>query len=363
MREYIASFWLFEVLADFPCRLDACASRFQIEATNGEKRADFMIRDLEMHAARLQVEQKKPSKPLYSIFGNWLTPDSTSVSSPPLDLTKYTVRPRDVNKHIPENIFLIASARSLSWGENTCQTDVDGDAVMKDVPLWVRKGDGWWPAAQSLREALNQLPGKWIVFFDTDHLAGSPLTKLALGSATSTVIPMSLDEGDFARLFDDVTSNALVRDVLIPMKKSGQLSAHVRKFIFNRMSSAKNEGIESSKGVRSPFTPPKVASVQMDAILEELRDLLTQNGDIRNIMFGAVDEVLAKGREFGNAYFSAFKTVPDTAANASKLCGAPIAMLEAKDPISKEANLSDAVLAALKEDLQFISASIIPDTL
>jgi hypothetical protein len=80
------------------------------------------------------------------------------------------------------------------------------------VPLWERRvATDWWPAAQQLKAALAALPGEWVAFFDTDHLAASPLTKLALGATKGTVVPLSLDQGDFARMFEDPTGNALFK--------------------------------------------------------------------------------------------------------------------------------------------------------
>ena len=78
--------------------------------------------------------------------------------------------------------------------------------------MWVRKNStDWWPAAQQLKAALANLPGEWVAFFDTDHLAASPLTKLALGATMGTVVPLSLDQGDFARMFEDTTGNSLFK--------------------------------------------------------------------------------------------------------------------------------------------------------
>ena len=76
---------------------------------------------------------------------------------------------------------------------------------------------------------------------DTDHLAACVLTKMALATCDSVVVPLSFDDGDFNRLFQDVTGNSLFTDVMIPMRAKSQLRARVAKCVFTKVSSNKNE--------------------------------------------------------------------------------------------------------------------------
>ena len=64
--------------------------------------------------------------------------------------------------------------------------------------------------------------------FDTDHLAACVLTKLALAVCKSMVLPLSFDDADFNRLFEDVTENGLLTDVMLPMNDAGYLRAKIK---------------------------------------------------------------------------------------------------------------------------------------
>merc|ERR1712167_270435 len=139
-----------------------------------------------------------------------------------------------------------------------------------EAPMWTRRGKEWEPAARRQQTALATLAGEWTVFVDTDHLAGSPLTKLALGAVSNTLVPLSLDEGDFSRMFHDATGNALFSDVMMPMAADGSLSAPVSKFIFTKVAAYKNEPITSPGGSPIPFTPAKIALAQIDSICESV---------------------------------------------------------------------------------------------
>jgi hypothetical protein len=145
----------------------------------------------------------------------------------------YAVKPEIYNKNIPSNLYLIASAGDESWGPQYTRRTGDFD---HDVPLWARRiGDDFWLSAIKLRESLEALEGDWMVFFDTDHLASSPLTLLALGSADATVVPLSIDESDFSRLFHDPTNNALFSHVMVPMAENERLRAKISTFIFTKV--------------------------------------------------------------------------------------------------------------------------------
>jgi hypothetical protein len=53
------------------------------------------------------------------------------------------------------------------------------------------------------------------------------LYRYTLAVCKSVVVPLSFDDGDFNRLFQDVTGNSLFADVMIPMNDAGHLRAKV----------------------------------------------------------------------------------------------------------------------------------------
>ena len=144
----------------------------------------------------------------------WISPSTTSVA--------------DHNPSIPGNLYLIPSAGAVFWSETKDGDDaaMDANRPGAENPLWTRGGDDWWPAARKLRAAVDALPDAFdAVFADTDHLAACVLTKLALAACHSVVVPLSFDDGDFNRLFQDVTGNTLMTDVMPPMDAKGLLRA------------------------------------------------------------------------------------------------------------------------------------------
>ena len=66
--------------------------------------------------------------------------------------------------------------------------------------MWARQhSTEWWLAAQQLKQAFARLSGDWTVFADTDHLAASPLSKLAFGALERIVVPLSLRTRETSR--------------------------------------------------------------------------------------------------------------------------------------------------------------------
>jgi cellulose biosynthesis protein BcsQ len=306
-----------------------------VQHTTSDQRAEGLIRDL---SAGTNVE----GQPQRSLFGRIF---STQPVQQEIDLLKYTVRPARYNPRIPENVYLVCSAKTLSWGEQlTGASATDGEA-----PMWARRGNEWVPVAQRLRQALSALSSEWVVFIDTDHLAASPLTKVALGAADQTLIPLSLDEGDFSRMFEDATGNALFTDVMSPMAADRLLSAPVSKFIFTKVVSQKNEPVMSPGGTPLPFSPAKAAQEQMDNICGRIFDAARDFPDFRQCLKdGAPQERVS---EFAGEFFTAIKTVADVAANTSKLHGAPIATMRSDDAAlgKPDKKVIDAVRAELRD--------------
>lgn len=310
-----------------------------VNATTSDTRAEGMLRDL-MDAC--SDTQAAPVSLFGRIFGGSVTAQAE------FDLTKYILRPSDTNPRIPDNLLLVPSAGSHSWAN---PTDTE-------QPWWTSHGEEWEPAGQRLRQALSTLPGEWIVLVDTDHLAASPLTKLALSVVNNTIVPISLDEGDFDRLFADPTDNALITDVMAPMAHRHTLTAPVSKFVFTKLSSTSNNPTTTPMGIKSPMKPAAAVQSQMDtiaqAILEALRQAPELQGTIKDF------DQSCRTKEFAEKYFTTFKTVSDLASNTSKLCGAPICTMQHDDATLGDSKTrpDSKVLTALKQELGAIVAAI-----
>jgi cellulose biosynthesis protein BcsQ len=193
-----------------------------VDVTTCDTRAEGLIRDLEHAPDAMDCDEDRPASS--SIFGTFFSRKRKTTSpgtktqprgGGPVDLTRYALRPHDHNPAIPPNLYLIPSAGATSWADT--QSDHAGQHGYTDppeetqIPLWARRGDGWLFAARKLRVALDALPDDFgAVFVDTDHLAACVLTKLALASCEKVIVPLSFDDGDFNRLFQDVTGQRAV---------------------------------------------------------------------------------------------------------------------------------------------------------
>lgn len=350
-----------------------------VEHTTPDTRAEGLIRDLEHAPDPPGADPNPASSRKGSIFGAFFAkrnaahpPPSTSSFSP-VDLTRYVIRPADHNPSIPGNLYLIPSAGAVSWSETQDGDDaaMDADGPGAEKPLWTRGGDEWWPAARKLRAAVDALPEAFdAVFADTDHLAACVLTKLALAACHSVVIPLSFDDGDFNRLFQDVTGNALMTDVMLPMDAKGQLRARVRKMVFTKVSSTKNEPCVTGGGIDSPFKPSNTVMAQMDGMAQQVWSACAHD-ERYGALFRDVDVVAAPGREgnvvgaFRSAYFTAMKMAPDLAANISKMNGLPICVMTSEKyvaPSGLEGQSGKPVLDGLKAETQALVVAILDET-
>jgi hypothetical protein len=322
-----------------------------MEHTTPDTRTEGLVRALVLAAG---------AGPHDSVFGKWFAPKPESE----VDLTKFIIQPFKYNKKIPSNLYLVASVAQNSWGEEyTANHKSDGTT---EVPMWARQhSTEWWPAAQQLKLAFERLSGDWTVFADTDHLAASPLTKLAFGALERIVVPLSLDQGDFSRMFNDPTGNALFKDVLMPMSQNKMLSARVSKFIFTKLTSQENTVTETQAGIISPFKPSALAEKKMAELADSLRNAAKDFEAMQATLYdfnvtladGTNSEDGAISRKFCNKYCTAFKTVADGPANVSKTYGAPLCTMGSKS------GLGDLVpdtktLNALKADIKFAVLSI-----
>eukprot|EP00658_Telonema_sp_P-2_P071573 TRINITY_DN60815_c0_g1_i2.p1 TRINITY_DN60815_c0_g1~~TRINITY_DN60815_c0_g1_i2.p1 ORF type:complete len:389 (-),score=83.68 TRINITY_DN60815_c0_g1_i2:243-1409(-) len=302
-----------------------------LKHTTLDNRVEGLLRDL----LSLATEQPSESGVLGSLFG------ARRHVPPRLDLSQYMVQPSQCNSHIPENLRLIASAAQQSWHPDAMGHHVQGD-------WWTTGGNEWQQAASALRAAIKQLPGEWVVLMDTDHLTASPLSKLALGCADQTVVPLSLDEGDFRRMYEDPTGNALLTDVMEPMAQRGVLTAPISKFVFTKIN-AKNTASETAFGICSPVKPAAGAQRQMDSIAEAVLEATRAAPELQQCLAGF--DPGCPSKEFARSYFTAFKTVSDLALNASKLSGAPLCMMQHNDSRLGDCRPDGKTLAALQTEI------------
>mmetsp|Transcript_176 Transcript_176/g.466 ORF Transcript_176/g.466 Transcript_176/m.466 type:complete len:418 (-) Transcript_176:767-2020(-) len=327
-----------------------------MDNTEEDTRAEGLIRDLE-HAMDTDANSGGTETPAgHSIFGAYFAKKPPGGAPPaPVDLSKYMIRPSDHNAAIPSNLYLVPSAGAMSWS-NTQGADTAG---ADDQPLWTRKGNQWWPAARKLRDALDALPADFdAVMFDTDHLAACVLTKMALAVCKAVVVPLSFDDGDFNRLFQDVTGNALFTDVMLPMNDAGYLRAKVTRMVFTKVASRSNEVTITPKGSPLPFVPPKTVMDQMDNLAQQAWAACLHDDRYRKLFAGADTLEPTAGNivtTFLATYFTGMKLAPDLAANMSKMNGLPLCTMTSakyKAPSGLEGSSGKDTLNALKAEVQ-----------
>jgi len=342
-----------------------------LDVTSKETRAEGLVRALETAASVRQEGGTRRStnsqkgeikKGRRSVFGSWFSRGGGAGANDEdlidVDLTRFMMRPHDVNKEVPKNLYLVAGCGTESWGKDeTAMTDEDENM---DVPLWARTGHEWIGAAEVFRDAVRALPKEFdAIFIDTDHLAACVLSKLAFAAMDSIVIPLSYNDMDFNRLFSDITENALFTDVLIGMDQIEQLQARVKKFMFTRVGSNANSPSVSEGGISSPFTPTKTSSAQMDDMARQIwsaceepvyKSLLLNTDSLDNVDGNAV-------RSFMQHYFGMFKAVPELASLISTMNGIPVCVMTSQTYTAANGLSGSTGVAALNSLKAELSAS------
>lgn len=313
------------------------------------KRADCLLRDLDAYCRPAEAQGRTS---LFGTISAALRGAGGGKKRP--RLSNYYFRPHIVNRRVPSNLYLIAGAGKSSW---------DG-AERGGI------GEEWEACASALHEAFDDLEGDWHVFVDTDHLAASPLTKIALGATKDVVISLSLDEGDFQRMFEDATSNALFADVMIPMAKEGSLRAKVQTLVFSQVAANKN-GEFAEDGMQLPFTPARLAIDQMRCLAASLLQAVQLNPEELEPTFAAGGDVHISDMtltDFCQRYCTACKTFPVVACNLSKLNGAPLCTMDHTDATlhirsgemcTAETRPKAETLQAIKDEISFIRRKIL----
>lgn len=347
-----------------------------VDVTEESNRAEGLVRALELaaDARRGKAGGQRDDREgggagrRGSVFGTWFARESSSMvrhdPSTEVDLTDFMIKPNDVNEAVPENLYLIAGAGTVSWNP---ETTAMSDASEQDIPLWARSGDDWVDAGRVFRDAVQNLPGDFdAIFVDTDHLAACVLTKLAFASMNSIVIPLSYNDMDFNRLFADITGNGLFTDVLKNMNENGQLRARVKKMMFTRVGSTANAPTQSPGGIASPFTPTKTSTAQMDDMARQIWSACDQ--PVYKALFADIDSLEAKDgnavNSFMREYFGMFKLVPEMASLLSTMNGIPVCTMTSKTYTAANGlsgNTSAAVLNSLKAELSASARDILDE--
>lgn len=235
-------------------------------------------------------------------------------SSPEVDLATFAVRACDLNPNVPDNLYVVASAGAESFG---------GDAVGDQNPWSTFDPD----VGRGLARAVEGLSDEYVtVFFDTDHLAGSAMTRYALCAADLCAVPCPTDTAEFQRLYQTPDAaqfpgvESLFGDVMLPMHRDGLLRARVVKMIFSKVPSNQNKPSVTPGGIKLPFTPNAATGAQMDSLAATAWEVVDKYPEFRPLF---IDGDKTK-REFAENVFGAFKLVPDLAKNVSMQNGVPI---------------------------------------
>ena len=288
------------------------------------------------------------------LFGSVASAFRSSSGPTNVDLSKYAVRVAEHNVEAPPNLYLIASAGRDSFDVRTTEwTRALGPG---DEDLAKKRRE----AGRALRLAVDALGDDFCaVIFDTDHLAGSALTRLALASAESCVVPAPTDTAEFHRLFQTPDSEqfagveSLFGEVMVSMLREDALRAKVAAVVFTKVPSLKNDPHVTEGGIRCPFTPSATMSQQMDALARVTWNVVRAHPEYGAI-FAESNRRSADERDFFSSTFRAFKAVPDLARNISVSNGVPIAAMTPKQyttPSGISGKTNAATLEALKKEI------------
>lgn len=229
-----------------------------------------------------------------------------------VDLASFAVRAADLNPNVPENVYLIASAGAQSF-----------DGSDENAPWAVFDAN----VGRNLARAVERLSKDYVtVFFDTDHLAGSAMTRYALCASDLCAVPCPTDTAEFQRLYQTPDAarfpgvESLFGDVMLSMHRDGLLRAKVVKMIFSKVPSNQNKPSVTPGGIKLPFTPNAATAAQMDGLATIAWKVIDEYPEYRPLFLDGDKP----RREFVESVFAAFKLVPDLAKNVSVQNGVPI---------------------------------------
>lgn len=259
-----------------------------------------------------------------------------------VDLASFATRARDHNPNVPDNVYVVASAGADSFPR--CD----------EPPAWERS---YRETGFRLARAIEALSDEWVaVIADTDHLASSALTKIALAACDTVVVPCNTDTAEFQRLYKTPDAarfpgvESLFEDVMLSMHAAGELRARVAKMIFSKVTSSKNEPSVTPGGIHLSFTPNDIAARQMDSLAALAHDVLTRYPQYRPLFLHGDEDSTA----FIQRTFAGMRVVAELPRSISAQAGVAICSMTTRPyavPGGKAGSVSASVLAAIKEDI------------
>jgi len=257
------------------------------------------------------------------------------------DFAKHTIPLQDPRFHptAPPNLFLSAGGPDLreaigteNW-EDACYALRQSMTASLLDPKDPRGEKG---GVMGLRQ--------WVIFFDTDHEIHTPYATLALGCAERMILPLSLDENDYDRLF---VGEIALFPILEEMQHHGTLRAKIDRLVFNRMLPHQNAPyVDEGTGGRLPFTPVQSEFAQMKSIAKDLHGRYLQG---MHTLFLDADNVGTSFNRFMQRYVTALRLAAPTTINFSKMRG--IALSQLDDSNIDTGKVSKATLQPLKKNL------------
>lgn len=161
-----------------------------------------------------------------------------------LDLSEHTVRVRDHNASVPDNLHLISSG---AWPR-------------EDEPMTLEARRA---VADKIREALDRSPATWKLFCDTDgDRRPSPMTLMGYSLCEEAIVPLPLNKGDMDRTETMLGS-------LHEYRAAGEINTRVLFVVWNLVKSQKDEPMEHGS-LSLPFTPTKISLSILDTCNERL---------------------------------------------------------------------------------------------
>ena len=322
-----------------------------LEGTSKDERVEGLLRAL---ATGKQGGMSEEDNQVSGLFGGWNPFSPTKrpapkasdgpLSEPPIDLRRYAVRPSDLVKEAGD-ASSITSLPSNLWVCCSCG----------ELPLEVQEIPD---AVKRLRSAISALPQNWIVLIDTDHLAKSPVSELAFCSASKLILPLSIDDNDFSRLFIDPTGNALF-EVLEDLegREAGWLQSKVHKVVFNNVLHYQNQPSQND-GLNLPFTPAKTCIQQMKNMADQM--LSCHETDNKLVRFFMDGHKVGSKEQFRERYFSGMRKASEIVMNASKLLGCPICTLPSGtiDVDTLSCTIDSKTLQALQSEIATLTESV-----
>ena len=323
-----------------------------LEGTSKDERVEGLLRAL---ATGKQGGMSEEDNQVSGLFGGWNPFSPTKRPAPkasegtageqPIDLRRFAVRPSDLLAEIDQGGDVQWTLPSNLW---VCCSCGELPLEPQEVPDAVRR----------LRSAISALPQNWIVIIDTDHLAKSPVSELAFCAATKLILPLSIDDNDFSRLFIDPTGNALF-EVLegLEGREPGWLQSKVHKVVFNNVLHYQNQPSHND-GVVLPFTPAKACIQQMKNMADQMYSVHTDDNKL--VRFFMDGHKVGSMEQFRERYFSGMRKASEIVMNASKLLGCPICVLPsgtiAIDTLS--CTIDAKVLQALQSEVTLLTESV-----